>query len=317
MQSEGYGFRKDPYADKQTVRVGYATNAGGFGGDYRGEFRRENSRVSTGLYVRASGLDFLHYYGYGNETQAPGDEDFYKVKQSMYLFEPSLSLPLGRLWTATLRANATYAKNKNEPNYFITTEDPYGNEDFFELGAGAGLSLDTRDSQVAAMKGVHITIDGTVFPRVGDVVSTFGDVRGEVAFLQPIAIVSTPTLALRAGGEKVWGTFPYFEAAYVGGSRTLRGFPSQRFAGDASLYGSAELRIPLTDVYIFVPGRVGIFALSDVGRVFLEGESSDTWHVGVGGGAWFSFLNPANTASLAVATSDEGTAVYVVAGLSF
>jgi Omp85 superfamily domain len=317
LQSEGYGFRKDPYADKQTVRVGYATNAGGFGGDYRGEFRRENSRASTGLYVRASGLDFLHYYGYGNETQAPRDEDFYKVKQSMYLIEPSLSLPVGRLWTATLRASATFAKNKNEPNHFITEEDPYGNEDFFEFGAGAGLSLDTRDSQVAAMSGVRITIDGTVYPQVGDVVSTFGDVRGEVAFLQPIAILSTPTLALRAGGEKVWGTYPYFEAAYIGGVRTLRGFPSQRFAGDASLYGSAELRIPLTDLYIFVPGRLGIFALGDTGRVYLEGESSDKWHVGAGGGVWFSFLNPANTASLAVAASDEGTGVYIVAGLSF
>ena len=68
-QSDGYGFRKDPYADEHTVRVAYATNAGGFGGDYRGEFRRENSRAYSGLYVRASGLDFLHFYGYGNESQ--------------------------------------------------------------------------------------------------------------------------------------------------------------------------------------------------------------------------------------------------------
>jgi hypothetical protein len=317
MQSEGYGFRKDPYADKQSVRVGYATNAGGFGGDYRGEFRRENSRAYTGLYVRASGLDFLHYYGYGNETQAPGDEDFYKVKQSMYLFEPSLSLPVGRLWTATLRANATYAKTKLEPNQFITTEEPYGAEEFARFGAGAGLSLDTRDSPVAPMRGVHVTADGTVFPEVGDVVTTFGEVHGEAAYFQPIGILSTPTLALRVGGKKVWGTYPYFDAAYVGGSRTLRGFPSQRFAGDASLYGSAELRIPLTDMYIFVPGRVGLFALGDAGRVYLEGESSEKWHVGAGGGLWFSFLNPANTASLAVAASDEGTAVYILAGLAF
>jgi hypothetical protein len=32
---------------------------------------------------------------------------------------------------------------------------------------------------------------------------------------------------------------------------------------------------------------------------------------------WCSFVSTANTASLSVATSDEGTRVYVVAGLAF
>jgi hypothetical protein len=77
------------------------------------------------------------------------------------------------------------------------------------------------------------------------------------------------------------------------------------------------LRIPVSKIYIFVPGSFGVFALGDAGRVYLDGESSSEWHTGVGGGVWCSFINTANTASLSVASSEEGTRVYVVAGFAF
>lgn len=317
LQSRGYGFRKDPYADKQTLRIGYATRAGSFGGDYRGEFRHEDTRMATGLYLRASGLDFLHFYGYGNETEAPGDEDYFKVKHTEYVLEPSLLLPVGQHWTATLRVNAKYTKTDLEPDRFITTAPPYGAEDFFQTGAGAGLSIDTRNAEVGATRGCLFTVDGTVFPEVGAVESTFGEVHAEASIIQPVSIPLSPMLALQAGGRKVWGTYPYHEAAYVGGGSTVRGFPQQRFAGDASLYGNAEIRIPIARIYIFVPGSLGVYALGDAGRVFLEGESSEKWHTAAGGGVWFNFLNPANMVSISIASSVEGTGVYIHSGFAF
>jgi len=163
--------------------------------------------------------------------------------------------------------------------------------------------------------GLHVSLDGNVYPPIGAVESTFGEVHGEAAYYQPIA--SHPVLALRAGGKHLWGAYPWHEAAYVGGGSTVRGFASQRYAGEASLYGNAELRIPLARIYIFVPGSLGVFALGDVGRVFYDVESSSRWHSGAGGGLWFSFLNPDNTLSVAVAASDEATRVYIHAGLAF
>lgn len=317
VESEGYGFRKDPYADVQVFRVGYATRAGSFGVDYRGEFLHENSRTRTGLYVRASGLDFLHFYGFGNETGDAGDESFYKVEHTEYIVEPSLTTPLGSLWTATVRVKAAYGKTELDDDSFIAAARPYGTEDFFQTGAGAGLAIDTRDSPVAPTSGYRFSADGTVFPPLGAVESTFGEVHAEGAYYQPIPIASTPTLAFRAGGRQVWGAYPWHEAAYVGGTRTIRGFTQQRFAGDASLYGSAELRIPLASIYIFVPGSLGVYGFGDTGRVWLDGESSQRWHSGGGGGIWFTFLSPANTISLSVAGSEEGTRIYVHAGLAF
>jgi hypothetical protein len=317
LQSEGYGFRKDPYASKGTFRLGYATRAGAFGADYRGEFRRENSQTRTGLYLRASGLDFLHFYGFGNETGAGGDEDFYKVKHTEYVVEPSVHTSVTRHGTAAVRLSAKYTKTDLSDDRFIATAPPYGTEDYFQTGAGAGLSIDTRDSDTVPSRGFRISADGMVFPPVGAVESTFGEVHGEAAYHQPIPVASNPTLALRAGGKQVWGTYPWHEAAYIGGGATVRGFAQQRFAGDSSLYGSAELRVPLARIYLLVPGNLGVYAFGDVGRVFLDGESSSRWHAGAGGGFWLGLIYPGSAVSVSIASSEEGTRVYIHAGLAF
>jgi hypothetical protein len=143
-------------------------------------------------------------------------------------------------------------------------------------------------------------------------------VHGEAAtYLTARSIALEPTLALRVGGKRVWGRFPYQQAAYIGGNSTVRLGRENRYAGDASVYAGAELRLFLTKFYLFVPGRFGVFGLGDVGRVYLEGESSDLWHAAGGGGVWASFLDPANTISLALSRSAERTGVYFRVGFGF
>jgi hypothetical protein len=317
MSSEGYGFRKDPYADKHLLRVGYATKAGSFGADYNGEFRLENSPLSIGVYTRLSGLDFLNFYGFGNETTSENPDDFYKVKHTEYVLAPSLNGPIGDDASWSVRLPAKYTKTDLQPDRMITLERPYGAEDFFQAGAGAGLAYDSRESRAAMSPGVRLELDGAVFPPLGAVEETFGEVHGEAALYQPVPFLDHPMIALRAGGKQVWGEYPYHEAAYVGGSRTLRSFRAQRFAGDASLFGSAELRIPVTRIYLLVPGSFGVFGLADAARVFYGDETSTKWHTGFGGGLWVAFVDPANVMSLSIASGDEGTGVYVHLGLAF
>ncbi len=120
-----------------------------------------------------------------------------------------------------------------------------------------------------------------------------------------------PTLALRIGGKRVWGQFPYQEAAYIGDDSSVRLGRQNRYGGDASVYANAELRLFLTRFYILVPGEFGVFGLGDVGRVYFDGESSDKWHAAAGGGIWASFLDRANTVSLAVASSSVRTAALL------
>jgi hemolysin activation/secretion protein len=146
---------------------------------------------------------------------------------------------------------------------------------------------------------------------------TFGDLHGEGTLFLSAALPLNPTLSFRAGGRKLWGDYPYFEAAFIGDRGTVRLSRENRYAGDAAAYGSTELRLSLFRMTLLVPTDVGVFGLADAGRVFLEGESSNTWHTAFGGGLWLGFLGPAHTVSVAVAASEERTGVYVQGGFGF
>ena len=111
----------------------------------------------------------------------------------------------------------------------------------------------------------------TVYPAVWDVESTFGKVFADASvFLAPGGSWQ-PTLVLAAGGQKVFGDRPFFESAFLGGPRAprtlrspagqgaVRGLRPQRYAGDASLYGNADLFLPITRAsFLGIPLQFGV-----------------------------------------------------------
>jgi outer membrane translocation and assembly module TamA len=115
----------------------------------------------------------------------------------------------------------------------------------------------------------------------------------------------------------VWGDAPWFDLAYIGGAENLRGWPTQRFAGDASLYGGGELRLDLFDYRLLLPSSFGILGLFDLGRVWLDGDSPGGFHIGYGGGIWIAIRGTRSVLSFALATSDEETGLYVSMGFAF
>jgi hypothetical protein len=100
----------------------------------------------------------------------------------------------------------------------------------------------------------------------------------------------------------------------------LRGYDLNRFAGDSSVVGNAELRITLGKATVFLPLRYGLSALGDTGRVFVAGESSSKWHYGAGGGLWLAIYASAAGAVLSssvnatIVRSDERTSFYFSSG---
>jgi hypothetical protein len=339
--TRAFGFRKDPYASRHSLRAGWAFGEKTFRADYRAEFRIENRNWYWGWYGYASGVETSRYYGFGNETSAGGDPqaDVFKAKQNQFAFTPTLALPFGRAFTLFLGPTLKYGSNQDlDDATLLNQEQPYGFGDFGEVGATALVELDTRDGAkevgTAVLRsfgyprhGVHALVRGQVFPSAWDVEETFGSVKGNVAVYLSPSSSRAPTLALRAGGQKTFGRYPYFEAAYLGGGLggfaasagddPVRGLPRHRYAGDSTLYGGAELRVYISRFRFVLPGTWGVLGFADVGRVWLEGEDSNRWHEGYGGGLWFAWLDRGNTVSASFARSEGQNAVYVRAGFAF
>jgi hypothetical protein len=313
-----YGFRKLPFAASHRLRAGFATGPKTYRIDYQGLFRRENSRNYTDVLLRASGVDVLNFHGFGNEIAAPGDQEFYRVTQDAYTVFPTFVFGLTERTTLRLGPIMKYASTDDRPDRFLATlGDLYGTGNFGALGGAVDFQVDTRNRTTAASRGALLEVGGKLYPPVWDVDETFGEIHGVATTYLSLEAPLDPTLALRVGGKKLWGAFPYFESAFIGEASTVRLGRANRYAGDGSAYGSAELRLALGRVEILLPADVGVFGLGDVGRVFLEGESSDKWHTAVGGGAWLAFLDRSSTVSAAVAASEEETGVYVQAGFAF
>jgi outer membrane protein assembly factor BamA len=322
--SKFFGFRKDPYSSKHSLRTGFAFRARALRLDYHGEFRRENSNAYTSIAARVSGLEIFRFYGFGNETTSTEDDDFYKVEQRQYSFDLSFTLPLEGSFSLNLGPIVKYSTTNLNQNNLISAIRPYGSENFGQIGFHGRIAYDTRDVPPAPTRGTHIFLDGKYYPSLLDVKSGFGYLHFESStYITASSISLQPSFAVRIGSELIFGEYPFHEAAFIGGGgiahsgSTVRGFFAQRFAGDSSVYGNAELRLRLSKIYVFFPGEIGLFFLGDVGRVYFDGENSKKWHSAIGGGLWFSILGRKNTISVSLAKSDERLGLYISGGFSF
>ncbi len=340
---EIYGFRKAPFSSHHLYRAAVASDGWEPEAGYQGIFREIFPNIDGIVDLEFSAINVLRFHGLGNGTNISkaitGDLDFYNLEQQEFVFAPGLAFRSGvnhgekhdnkesfrPEFTGSIGLILRYGDTPVEDNSdkfigSVSLDSPiYGLGSFGQAGVQAGFQLDSRDHAGYPKKGFLLTATGTLYPEIWDVVETFGKIKAQGSAYLTAPMPATPTVALRLAAEKVWGRYPFQDAAYIGGGSSLRGFRRDRFAGDASLVGSAELRFQLFPVKLLVPGQVGAFAAIDMGRVFLDSDpaNADEWHRGVGGGLWISIMDRLQTFSLSIMNSDEKTGYYFDAGFMF
>ena len=309
--TDWYGFRRVPYATR--VRYKAVLSSGISSGRLNlGVTRQfENSRGFFEADGVASGIETLRWYGFGNETVQGGPASFYRLNQILIEGGASLGRRFGQRnrmsFGPVIRWSDTDLGGEENRDRFIATDAPYGVDRFGIAGLRAALLVDSRDHPGFATRGVYLSVEASGYPGWWDAVKPVGRVRAEGSLALAPRGSWQPSLNLLAGGAKTWGKLPFFEAPTLGGTRTLRGYRPDRFAGDAAVYGSAELRLPLTRIQLVVPGQQGVFGFADGGRVYLRGEGSDEWHATAGGGIWLSFLGLDNVVYVGAGTPTKGS----------
>jgi len=282
LTSYDYGY--EPYKSKIRVRAAYATAPGAFDVDFMGEFRRKGKSSYFLVDAEASAVEVLKFFGYGNETTRISNDDFYNTGQWLFLVYPSIVFPLAAKSKVRLGPTLKYVSTDLEANTFIAQDHPYGTDGFGQVGVQGSVTHDTRDSWRFATRGVLLKAGASFYPGLWSAEEAFGTVDASAATY----ITPTPalTIGIRQSGMYVWGKYPVHEAAFLGGSRTVRGYSKQRYAGDASLYTNLDTKLRVGTIPFVMVWDMGIQGIADVGRVFLSGENSDVWHYGIGGGMW-------------------------------
>lgn len=315
MDMYRYAFRTWPYARRTRVELDHAGAPADTRFRLSGDFRREGGGLRPTFSAMASGLELFRWYGSGNETARPAGGKANRIEHGRYAAELMVGADvLGG--TFELGPAVQYSRTDPDQPAF-SSGAPYGAGDMGQVGGRARWRVDTRGEGDDVPAGMRLTLEGAAWPATWDLDEAFGSIGADAVTYLSARTVFEPVLALRAGGRKAFGTYPFYESSFLGGVSTLRGFDEQRFAGDAMAFGGAELRLALFDLNFLVPLEFGVHGMADAGRVWSEGESSDEWHRAFGGGFSLGLDRPAGVLSVTLAESDERTGVYVELGFTF
>ena len=332
-----YGFRRLPHHWEAGANLLIGTGNGRIAVTADADYRAENSPLGFTLAARASQLDAFRFYGYGNRTPDAG-RDLSLVDQNVLALEPSLVWHIG--WRARegwgdgalLDDGATVLPGLRPvvgrlqvgPRLYWTDPETRagsplasasapGVNSFGLAGLSLGVELDRTDRDPIPTSGWNFHANLAGYPPVGNLSQSFNTATAAGAAYVPVTDNGVH-LALRAGGALASGGFPVQFAPTIGGWSTVRGYRWQRYAGDAGVNASTELRVPAGTVNLFVRSQLGVFALADAGRVWFDGRSDGGWHTGLGGGFWLSAFGHA--VSFTYARGEENR-YYLKSGLAF
>ena len=294
-----YGFQKSPYASHHTVGARYATATNALEFLYDGTYKSVIGGLDLDLqFIFRDPRYSQNFYGLGNNTtkQDSIDEDFYRVRIGQLGVHPELSKTINK---NTLSAGLFYQKYSvdSTSGRYISDIPVNGlDPEIFDTQDYAGINVryqfDSRDSKTLPTRGLYWNTNASFHFDLDHADKTYERLTSDLSLFLSFRKPYRTVLAFRFGGSVNFGDYEFFQANSLGGNTNLRGFRSTRFSGDANIYQNSEIRFKLFNFSTyFAKGEIGIIGFNDVGRVWFkddEGEDSNIWHHGYGGGIWIA-----------------------------
>jgi hypothetical protein len=298
-----YKFRQNPYGAQHRLIVSQATRTGSIKIDYRGDIKSAISSFDLGIdFDMYTPVFVMNFFGYGNESVLKDTAiEYYRVRLQQINFNPSLNKTFTRFLTVGLGPKYQYFKLERQANTFLGESLPE-NSDLYSSRHYVGLRgffiLGTRDNENNPTRGILLTGETNLNKRI-DNGGYYSQTISNFSFYITPNLPWQLTFAGRVGGAINTGDFAFYQANALGtnigfglSNGNLRGYRKTRFLGDASFYQNLEVRAQLFkfNTYIF-PGKIGILAHLDNGRVWAKNENSTKWHTGYGAGLWIDIFH--------------------------
>ncbi|MCW8803190.1 MAG: hypothetical protein OQK57_02240, partial [Ignavibacteriaceae bacterium] len=322
VQLNKYNFRIFPQEYMQQFTVSYATRFGNFAAAYNADFYSILRGGRLNILLAATEQFVTRYFGYGNETSYDAElekNNYYETNQNLITLFPTIYYNFSEKITGNLGVSfiRTSTSLKNDTLLSGFKYGDYGLGDLSPFGIHIGMEFNNKDYEAYTLNGYWINLYGRIFPDVYDIPETFYITGFDLRTYLTPDFSTFATLALRVGGSKVFGKYPFYAGATLGGKDDLRGYNNKRFSGDAALFGQAELRLFITKLNLILKSRVGVNLFAETGRVFTEDINSEKWHPSFGFGIWVAYLNSTLIGSTYIAFSPERTTFALGLGMGF
>ncbi|WP_156176178.1 hypothetical protein [Hymenobacter terrenus] len=293
------GFRKEPWGSTQRLTGNVALGTGAFSFAYAGQFTHVVGRYDVQLTADVQAPNYVrNFFGLGNKSAYNPDINisYYRVRFRNLAFGAQLQRRLGDHWQFYGGPLYQSVEVERTAERFLveTTDERLFPTTLFEqkhyAGGKVGFSFDRRANKLLLPEGATWRTELTAIGSLTNAARPLTQLTSELGLYRSIRFPVRLTLATRFGGTAVLSRdYEFFQAATLDGLGNLRGYRRTRFAGRQSAYNNAEVRLQVGQFrsYLF-PATFGIIGFHDMGRVWVPGESSSTWHRGYGGGVWLA-----------------------------
>ncbi|AHM59475.1 outer membrane protein/protective antigen OMA87 [Flammeovirgaceae bacterium 311] len=325
-----YKFRSFPYGTEHRLLYHYAfgTNSGriSYTGNFNKLYRNYDLVINTWGYTP---YYVMNYYGWGNESIGATDtnDEYYRARLHHTYINISLNKSFATFFTLGVGPKFEYFRLSNWEGKYYTDRvselerNPFSSKKY--VGLRAFIETNIKDNIYNPTRGLVLKAEANLNEGLSKNTPNYSHYSYEAGYYMSPSWPFQLTFAGRLGGAFNTGTYDFYQANMLGGgtlpdlSQNLRGFPKTRFIGKSSLYTNLELRVSLLQSRLYLlPVKTGVLGLYDAGRVWANGEKSDTWHRAYGGGIWISILNRI-TISATMAHSKEGNFINIQNGFFF
>ena len=289
-----HGFRADPFKSKHSLGLSYFFGTSAYVGRYKGEWLHAVGLYDLGMNVFFTGPAYTqYYYGLGNTyVDFEQDRKYHIVSGRQVNIFPSISRRFGFGSSVVLTPGFQFINIENDsddPRFIYTpesglTEDDFGDRQYLGLFGSYRYSRTDNASFPTRGGSVDLTIGGRSSLGTNSINHALMGIRASLYL--PFDVTAKVVLATHFGADKIFGDYEFFHALTLGGPNRLRGYRTDRFAGEARFFQATDLRLNLFNRMGSLPFHMGVYLSFDYGRVWYEEdpESADAWHTAYGGG---------------------------------
>jgi Omp85 superfamily domain len=307
----GQKYGKPDFSSKHEISSDITTQ-GNFIVEYSGRYHQVFGTWDLLLGAHVGYPNKFNYiYGIGNESVKDDDlfnQDFYRSRYNSTLVRLGV---LQEFWSrSSFSINGGFEANSEQlekNNIFDASPNLIRGEEALDILRGSIiLDIDLRDRPNLSEKGMRLFMNHQSGWVLNNDDKRFHKIEGTLEQFFTSRNKKSLTLGLRVGGSAIWGNTPYYYRSYLGQLQNLRGYRKNRFTGDQSLFLNTDLRWKFAQVRTaLVPFGLGLRGFVDTGRVFVNSETSDTWHTGYGLGFYIVPLKERFSLNVSLAFSEE------------